>query len=387
MFGRAAALSVDAPERAERLWELGTALNRMAEDAKAEAVLTEAIELAEANGDGGLVARATLDRFFSEGVLGGPGTVSEMQRDVRALIPALEAAGDDLALTKAWQLIADGYARQGLYESMREPLERGVLHARKAGDRLEASEALQGLSYLSWSGLTPAVEGIRLCEEVLEAVAEDRRTAAEVYASLGALHAMLGDFEQARALVALHAEILRDLGLWYGAWEAAWMRWEVERLAGDLVAAERVARSALDSLPSEGETIARADVMTILGLAACGQGRYEEATRYIEQSERLESSQVFATISRYGAGARAFAHLGDLDRGMALAEQGVALAETTETFDLKGLALTAQAEVVELARGPGEAVPILERALDLFERKGNVVSSAHTRAWLAVLGP
>jgi len=40
-----------------------------------------------------------------------------------------------------------------------------------------------------------------------------------------------------------------------------------------------------------------------------------------------------------------------------------------------------------LARGPGEAVPILERALDLFERKGNVVSSAHTRAWLAALGP
>ena len=65
------------------------------------------------------------------------------------------------------------------------------------------------------------------------------------------------------------------------------MRWEVERLAGDLVAAERVARFALDSLPSEGETIARADLTTILGLAACGQGRYEEAATYVEQSERL----------------------------------------------------------------------------------------------------
>ncbi len=386
LFGRAAALSVEAPERAERLWELGTALNRMAEDMKAEAVLSEAIELAAASGDEGLVARATLDRFFSEGVLlGGPGKASEMQRDVRVLIPALEAAGDDLALTKAWQLLAEGYGRQGLYESMREPLERAVLHARKSGDRLEASEALQGLSYLSWSGLTPAAEGIRRCEEVLEAVAEDRRTAAEVYAALGALHAMLGDFEQARALVARHAEILRDLGLWYGEWEAAWMRWEVERLAGDLVAAERVARSALDSLPSDGETIARADINTIIGLAVCGQGRYEEAIRYLEQSERLGDSQVFGTISRYGTGARALAHLGDLDQGLALAEQGVALAETTETYDLKGLALTAQAEVVELARGPGDAVPILERALELFERKGNVVSAARTQTWLSQL--
>ncbi|HUL84744.1 MAG TPA: adenylate/guanylate cyclase domain-containing protein [Actinomycetota bacterium] len=385
LFGRAAALSVEAPERAERLWELGTVLNRMAEDVKAEAVLSEAIELADASGDAGLVARATLDRFFSEGVLAGPERASERQRDVRALIPALEARGDDLALTKAWQLIADGYGRQGLYESMREPLERGVFHARKAGDRLEASEALQGLSYLSWSGLTPAAEGIRRCEEVLEAVAEDRRTAAEVYAALGALHAMLGDFDQARALVARHAEILRDLGLWYGAWEAAWMRWEVERLAGDLVAAERVARFALGSLPTEGETIARADLMTILGLAACGLGRYEEAVTYVEQSERLGVSQVFSTIARCGAGARALAHLGDLDRGLALAEQGVALAETTETLDLKGLALTAHADVVVLARGPGDAVPILERALDLFERKGNVVSVARTQTWLSQL--
>ena len=385
LFGRAAALSVGAPQRAERLWELGTALNRTAEDLKAEAVLSEAIELAAARGDAGLVARATLDRFFAEAILGRK-EASEMQRDVLALIPALEAVGDDLGLTKAWQLIAEGHARQGRYESMREPLERAVLHARRSGDRLEASEALQGLSYLSWSGLTPAAEGIRRCEEVLEAVADDFRTAAEVYAALGALHAMLGDFGQARALVGHHAEILRDLGLWYGEWEAAWMRWEVERLAGDLVAAERVARSALDSLPSDGETIARADIMTILGLAACGQGRYEEAIGYLDQSERLGNSQVFGTISRYGARARAIAHLGDLGQGLALAEQGVALAETTETLDLKALALTAQAEVVELARGPGDAVPILERALDLFERKGNVVSSAHTRAWLAALG-
>ena len=258
LFGRAAALSVGAPQRAERLWELGTALNRTAEDLKAEAVLSEAIELAAASGDAGLVARATLDRFFAEAYPRSDQEASgDATRRASRCIPALEAVGDDLGAHEGVAAHRGGACETGRYESMREPLERAVLHARRSGDRLEASEALQGLSYLSWSGLTPAAEGIRRCEEVLEAVADDRRTAAEVYAALGALHAMLGDFEQARALVARHAEILRDLGLWYWAWEAAWMRWEVERFGrgprrgrtgralGARLATERAARRSL----------------------------------------------------------------------------------------------------------------------------------------------
>ena len=80
--------------------------------------------------------------------------------------------------------------------------------------------------------------------------------------------------------------------------------------------------------------------------------------------------------------AKAFAREGRLDDGEQLAREAVTLAEATDDINFRGDALMALAEVLCLAERPGEAVPVIEEALRLFEQKGNVVSARKARALL-----
>ena len=64
----------------------------------------------------------------------------QIRREVMELIPALERLDDDLALTKAWQLVALGDDALGAYANAEEDLKLALLHARRCGDRLEETE-------------------------------------------------------------------------------------------------------------------------------------------------------------------------------------------------------------------------------------------------------
>ena len=65
--------------------------------------------------------------------------------EVRALVSALEDLGDDLGLTKAWQLLAARHWLVCEFEAARQPLDRALLYARRAGDRLEEGGVLAAL--------------------------------------------------------------------------------------------------------------------------------------------------------------------------------------------------------------------------------------------------
>ena len=60
--------------------------------------------------------------------------------------------------------------------------------------------------------------------------------------------------------------------------------------------------------------------------------------------------------------------------------------EGTEFLNLHADALLVLAEVLRLAGRAGEAAAALEEAIELYERKGNVVSAAKARAALDDLG-
>jgi tetratricopeptide (TPR) repeat protein len=380
LLGRAAALvPQDEPIYPQLLWQLGVALNRLGDDTRAEQVLTEAVELAPASGDARLAPRARLDLLFARLNASAAGAIARIPEEVATLVPVLEALGDDLGLTKAWQLLASRNWLVCEFEATRQPLDRALLHARRAGDRLEETEALVALMWTCRWGPTPVEDGIRQCEQVVREVRGDRRIEAEALATHGVLLAMQGRFQEARALLRRTGEIIRDLGLLYGVRLIAETRMEIELLGGDPVQAERAARAAYE------EHIWRSDrAASALALTLCDQQRYEEATRYVDIAGARLGDQVMDRILWGIARTRALTGRGQLHEATRGAREAVMLAGSTDALNLHGDALMALAEALRAAGRPHQAAEAAHQALDCYTRKGNLVSARQAES---LLGP
>jgi tetratricopeptide (TPR) repeat protein len=383
LLGRATALlSVDDPTCPELLWEFGVALNRLRDNPKAEAVLTEVIQHASASGDARLAARARLDRWVARMTTSLAAAIEALPGDVEALIPVLEALGDDLGLTKAWQLLAYRHLLVCELDATRQPLDRALFHARRSGDRLEETEALVGLLWAYRWGPTPVKEGIRRCEQILQQVGGDRRMEAQVLVTQGVLQAMLGRFQEARVLLAQTSEIHQDLGLPFGTTMTSEGLLEVETLGADPVQAERMARAIYEERTWVSDRAAAA-----LAVALCAQERFEEAARYAEISRERLTDRVMDQVIWRTASAQALAGLGRLDQAVRLAREAVTLAGTTDALNLHGDALMGLAEVFRDAGQREEAAEGAGRALDRYVRKGNVVSARKAETLLSGLTP
>ena len=119
LCGRAASLlDEEDDDYPQILWELGTILNRLGENDEAVTVLAKVVRLASSKGDERLEARAQLDLWFAWFTSTPKGPIEQMPDAVGSLIPGLEDRGDDLGLTKAWQLIAEGRMRACQFAAM-----------------------------------------------------------------------------------------------------------------------------------------------------------------------------------------------------------------------------------------------------------------------------
>jgi Flp pilus assembly protein TadD len=82
---------------------------------------------------------------------------------------------------------------------------------------------------------------------------------------------------------------------------------------------------------------------------------------------------------------KVMARRGQLDEAVRLASDAVAIAERSDYVHWTAGWLMDLGEVLALARRPTEAAEAVRRALDLYERKGNVMSAGRARAVLAEL--
>jgi tetratricopeptide (TPR) repeat protein len=71
--------------------------------------------------------------------------------------------------------------------------------------------------------------------------------------------------------------------------------------------------------------------------------------------------------------------LGQADEAVALAGEAVRLAERTDGFNLRAGALLDRADVLRLFDRDEEAGQDIEKALKLYERKGNIVMAERAR--------
>ena len=382
----AALVAPDDPARAATLAKLGSALVEAGRLADAERVLAEAIERAEEDDDPRVASRARVDQQLERLHAGTSRGVDEARRVADDALRELERHGDDLGRCRAWRLrawIEWTVSRAGAAD---EAWRHAGLHARRAGDERELFEILGWRASAAVFGPTPVPEAIRRCERIRERVASSPVAAAVTLHPLGLLHAMTGDFDRARRLFREANEILDDLGRMEEAVSHAEAL--VELLAGRPAEAEARLRPGYEELERMGEQPLLATTAAILAKAVYAQDRLDEADALCRVCERIAAAEDVATQALWrGVRAKVRARQGEPDEAEARCREAVRLAEATDLLSDRGDALLELAEVLRLAGRATEAEAEARRALELYERKGNLVSASRARSWPTVTAP
>ena len=117
--------------------------------------------------------------------------------------------------------------------------------------------------------------------------------------------------------------------------------------------------------------------------ALYAQARYDEADSWLQLAEKsAPGDDVHAQYSWRRVKAKLLAHTGSPGKSEELAVEAARLAGETDALNDYAVVLLDLAEVLRFADRPDEAAGYVEQAMDLFERKGNVVSTIAARSLL-----
>ena len=373
------------PRRLRMLPMLGRTFVERSEWERAEEMLIAALQEAEDVGERLVAADATVELAFVRLHTDPQTTHADVREAIDRSYAVFDEHADDAGLAAALGLRAmlafwSGNARDSLPE-----FERAVQHARKAGNRTEELALLRSMTVAIGHGPMPVASAVERLAAVQRDAPKSRWLAASRLHLVGVLLAMQGQFEPAREHVAEARAIAEELGLRTllaaGVLRSAG---EVERLAGDLEAAERALRPACEILESMGDVAHLASVGPEFADVLLCQGRADEARRWIDLLDgQLIDDDVDGQVLWHRARAKLWAHEGRLEEAERHARQAVEVARTTDYLMLHAYACADLAEVLEAAGRPGEAHEQLLEAFALHEQKGNVVMVERTRERLA----
>jgi hypothetical protein len=129
-----------------------------------------------------------------------------------------------------------------------------------------------------------------------------------------------------------------------------------------------------------GEKAYLSTTAAFLARAVEAQGRDEEAYELTEVAEQAGAADDFSTqVVWRGVRARLIAKGGATAEAERLAREAVMLAEQTDRLNYHGGALVDLAAVLRSAGQIGGELEALEAALELYERKCNLVAAAKLR--------
>jgi tetratricopeptide (TPR) repeat protein len=382
LLGRATSLlPPDDPTRLALLPTLGAALFEAGRLADADRVLTEAIE--RSAGDELIEARARVEREFVRLQAEGGGSVAEAGKVVDAALRVFEQWEDELGQCRAWSLRALFDWIQGQVAKADEAWRCAAEHALHAGDERELFEILDWRASAAPVGPTHVAEAIKRCLDIREQVQSSPVAVAEMLHPLAALHAMQGEFEVARSLVREANAILDELGRMYTV-AVAHHGASVELLAGQPARAEERLRRAYDHLDEMGEKALLATTAGMLAQALYAQGRWDEAERFcVASREAAAAEDLSAQVEWRSVHAKILARQGSREEAETLSRDAVALVAATDLLTYHGDAMLDLAEVLELSGKSAEARAANRGGLELYERKGNLISAERARSRLA----
>jgi class 3 adenylate cyclase/tetratricopeptide (TPR) repeat protein len=381
-------LPADAPGRPELLVDLGAALLETGAAEQGDVVLAEATAVAVVD-DARRNWRITLDCSWLRLLPGRERrTTEEVRQEAERAIEVLTELGDDAGIARAWLLLSEVHNVWGRLAEMAQAAEHAVDHARRAGDLPKVDLALSRLAVALAHGPMPVEEAIRRGQELLAQTRGRRRWEAGALRTLARLEAKRGRFADARALLAEGRAIVEELGLLFDMAGFAWASAQIEVLMGRPLAAEQDLRLAYDLFGRIGDKGHRSTVVSELAETLHLLGRDQEARRLTEEGEAMaEPDDLIAQIAWRKARARLLAEPDGDPHAEWLAKEAVALAERTDIVEAHGDALMSLGEVLHRTGRADPAVPVFERALALYARKGNVIRAGHVRDALAALRP
>jgi class 3 adenylate cyclase/tetratricopeptide (TPR) repeat protein len=370
LLDRAVALvSGHEPAQLELRRELSNALWSVGELARAEALLDGLIEVAQAAGDHREHWHGLLERSGRLSVT-HPEAESELLETAQNAIEVFETLQDDLGLARAWRRISAVHRLRCRFATAGEAGEVGLLHARRAGAVQEEARLVDEICTALMYGPLAADAAIARCESLLADSRESRVTRANVSSSLAGLKALRGDFDEARAFIAVARRVYSDLGLRFAIAGLSQIAGTVESLADDTEAAERELREGYEILAGVG---ARGLMAAELGRVLVAQGRLSEAAEYVAVAEQASGGDIAPQILWRAAKARIAASNDDRLEAIELASEAAALAEQTDAMTMIGDVNVTLSEACSAAGRLEEAAAAAARALECYTAKGHVV--------------
>lgn len=377
LLGRAAALLDPAdPTRLAILPDLGRALDLNGRHHDARAVFAEAVVRAVEANDERALAHAHVQQYLSSSKEAA--TNADERHVAQECIAVFDVHDDLRGLAFAWHLY--GAASLGTVDGERS-LVRAMDYARRAGDHHEETAIVLGLSAEFVQGPTPIPEAIGRCEAIMAGAPGDRAIEMAMAHALAHLRARRGEFGPARQLAARCQAIAAESGQ---AWRAAFLTevaWDVETLAGEDEAAERIITDGCRRTEAMGQPNSILEMDLALSQTALGRDVDLDRLVAIAAPQRgwpRALSERTLAVCHLNAG-----HLADAERH---ARRAADLFATTSFINHHADALATLGDVL-LAMRRREAKSAYQAAVTLYERKGCIVGAQTIARRLASLTP
>jgi class 3 adenylate cyclase/predicted ATPase len=381
-FARGAALlpGEDA-SRSRLLAAQGAALIEVGEWDQARAVLAQAEATATEVDDLGTAANAKLRLLFVELHTDVGASHAALRPQLEEAAQILESVGDKGGVARALDMTAMLRMWGGENARAREEMELAADYAREAGDRAVEIDALAGIISSLTFGPEPVASALQRLTEIEERSEGAGRLRASTLRAEAWLHALAGNFDQARELVRTAEQLASELGL-ENLRAAGILRisGQIELLAGDATAAEAVLREAYDSLHRSSDWGHLASVAPILAETLLSQGKQDEAAGLLDlTADWAIDDDAEAQILLACARAKLAALRGDAAGAESSARAAVERAARGDELVLRATALIRLADALALDGRSDQMRDALQQALQLCDRKGDAVTAELVR--------
>ena len=163
-------------------------------------------------------------------------------------------------------------------------------------------------------------------------------------------------------------------------------RGEAERFLGHPDRAEQQFRKSVERWDALGETGFNSTMTALLASVLCDLGRFDEAEANVNRSRELSAEDDFASQAAWRTAlARVLSHRGKHEEALAMADEALAINESTDYLTWQGESDEVRGMVLAAAGRRDEAGEAFGRALERLERKGVVSAVERVRSRRAEL--
>jgi tetratricopeptide (TPR) repeat protein len=374
----AALLPVNDPRRLGFYPDLGGALWNSGQMERARGIFREGIDQAESIGDERLRAHSAVMYWlaFEQGE-------DEALRAAEQALEVFSTAQDELGLSRAWRLVAGMSMEAGQGAKADEALTNALFHARLSGNANELAEVYSQLSVQVTRGPMPVEVGIARCEEILAEAGDSLLITGAMCHALAHLRVRRGEFDEARILVRRYRQTRHDLGWTARYWVSAEAEGDIEMMARRGERAIEVMQEGFERYQALTGEVSDTLAGYFLARALYQADRLDEAKRIAG----VAFNSSFPLVHHLGQGilATVLAREQRFDEAEAMARDANAFYEQTDFLTDHASVVLDLAEVLRLAGRREEAAASVRRAIELHERKGDLVSVEQARELLAKL--